>query len=502
MYKINIINHDTNRLTKILYEINKYTDDFNIINIFDKNKLNIKYQIATDLKNISVILSNESIFDIYIHLALYSRLIISEYEYYIILQDNIEFNNNFNSYLNNLINLLPYDPWDIIFINNYSENISMNFIYDDIITDNNFNYIINKNGAIKLMNIYKNNGINDNLENFIFHNNILIKKLVPGLINNIHYNKCYQHYEPIKIYVFSYDIFDDTSGSGRSLKNLCNILKKNYQKELDIVYSNDLIENDMKILFGNNLPNIIISQQWAIKKALSYSNKFNIPLIVYIHGPGQYEQFFGKYTNECSLVIFCSEEQKNYVLDYNKLINYHIQHPIINLSSILVKKNNKKKYITMICSKPFIHVKGLDIFIKIAKKMSNQNFMIVGDLSLQDVEYLSNICVKGKIKNMYEVYEETYLLLLPSRHDPFPSVIREAIFNNIHVIASELPTINQLSYNLAITIPYNEIENIDLWINEINQINIEPLKNNALEKYKMELENSIKNLFNKICKIN
>ena len=325
------------------------------------------------------------------------------------------------------------------------------------------------------------------------------------------------------ILLFSYDVARKNSGSGRALFNLYDALKNKYTTEVDIVYTTSLNDDNINTFFVNDssehkasLPDIIISQQWATFTAKKYSQKYKIPLIVYIHGPGQYEQNFTKkdtfYSGfpECFLLLTCSTKEKENVLLYDSNIDMHVQCPIINLSEILVKNpsTTDKKYITMVCSKPYLKIKGFDIFLKIAHKLPQYEFMVVGDVAKSDTNEFNiecdNIFFKGIVHNMADVYSQTKILLMPSRQESFGIVCKEATLNQIPVIAADLPGIRESSYGLARLVQLDKLENEDLWIDQINQIinNTDTNKKNiALDKYIIELENNTKTIFDKIHQV-
>lgn len=223
---------------------------------------------------------------------------------------------------------------------------------------------------------------------------------------------------------------------------------------------------------------------------------------MYVHGPGQYEQIFIKrddyYHNH--LVITCSEEDSTYILNYNSSVKTFVLHPLMDIESIIVKDKYKKKYITMVCSKEFQDIKGLDIFIKIAKKLPTYKFMIVGDIGPQDIscECPENIIFKGIVRQMRNVYKLTKLLIMPSRIESFGMVSREALLNDIPVICTDLLGLRKASYNLANFIPLNELANIELWTETILRVEKEAHNYNVLEKYLTEEADSLSRLMQQL----
>lgn len=112
---------------------------------------------------------------------------------------------------------------------------------------------------------------------------------------------------------------------------------------------------------------------------------------------------------------------------------------LINLEKYLVR-DNVKKFITLINP---AEKKGLNLFLKIAEKLNEKQFLIVGGWqdhqeSIRKIKKkYPNISYQPPEKNMKKVYQKTGILLFPSLYEEaFGRVIIEAALNGIPVISS------------------------------------------------------------------
>jgi L-malate glycosyltransferase len=112
-----------------------------------------------------------------------------------------------------------------------------------------------------------------------------------------------------------------------------------------------------------------------------------------------------------------------------------------------VKKQTGK--IKLFAASRLTHDKGLDIFIKAAGKLSDEDkvmaeFYIAGEgeeeLNLKNLsnELNANVIFTGKIENMKEILTNSHVFVFPGRSDTegFPASITEAAANNNLVISS------------------------------------------------------------------
>lgn len=101
----------------------------------------------------------------------------------------------------------------------------------------------------------------------------------------------------MRILIRSYDVNDRASGP--SLHAL--------RQQLSRMSSHDVWATD-EVLTLNRVrgwsPDVIITRQWATEEASRWATALSLPLIMFVHGPGQFEHFMP----QCDLVVFDSEE--------------------------------------------------------------------------------------------------------------------------------------------------------------------------------------------------
>lgn len=152
-------------------------------------------------------------------------------------------------------------------------------------------------------------------------------------------------------------------------------------------------------------------------------------------------------------------------------VNAEYIYPFIDFKSVLSGGNNRK-YITMI--RPDI-LKGVEIFLDIAKNMPGSRFLCVGKIpkyfELKSELYsLKNVTYMGWTDDMKSIYSKTKILLVPSIWpEPFGRVCVEAMVNGIPPIVSKRGGLPEVVSDAGIVIedPFC----IDDWVDNIKQIN-------------------------------
>ena len=162
--------------------------------------------------------------------------------------------------------------------------------------------------------------------------------------------------------------------------------------------------------------------------------------------------------------------QKKYGLDSE------IIYPKINFSELdkkLIKKENQI-YITFIGGNNAM--KGADIVLKIAKKMPNEKFLIVGPYNRKYKK--GNITYMPYQRDVMEIYKISKLILMPSRwNEAFGRIVLEANYLGIPVITSNKGGLPEANKNKELIV--DDLENIDVWIDKINYI----LNKNENDRY-------------------
>ena len=144
-----------------------------------------------------------------------------------------------------------------------------------------------------------------------------------------------------------------------------------------------------------------------------------------------------------------------------------IVYPFITLSSYRVRdKDTPGEYITYMNPS---HLKGIEIFRKIVKKLPRKKFLVVGE-GIEKLKNISNnVTCFGWCNDVRDIYKNTYIILFPSIWDePFGRVPIEAGINGIPTIASNRGGLSESVGEGGILIdnPYD----INAWLSAIQKI--------------------------------
>jgi glycosyltransferase involved in cell wall biosynthesis len=245
-------------------------------------------------------------------------------------------------------------------------------------------------------------------------------------------------------------------------------------------------------------PDLIITQLNFAAPSVDIAVKYNIPSIMFIRS---YEHFCpigyinGTYCNRrCKNCI--SLQNKLHYLYINKWLKWNfnairnsslvianskftakITNEICTVEPIVIYPTiNKTKYQCKSDLKEFITIinptksKGAEIFLKIAERLPDKKFIVVGGSKklLNNVinKNLDNITFLEKTSNIADVYAKTKILLAPAVWpEPFGRVVIEAGVSGIPTIASNLGGLPEAVGNGGILI--DNIYNIDEWLKAV-----------------------------------
>ncbi|EHP88547.1 glycosyltransferase family 4 protein [Methanotorris formicicus] len=145
-------------------------------------------------------------------------------------------------------------------------------------------------------------------------------------------------------------------------------------------------------------------------------------------------------------------------------LDSEVKYPKIDHSKLdrtKIKKENQK-YIAFIGGEN--SMKGHDIVLKIAKKLKNEEFLIVGPYKKPFKK--ENILFVPYQKDVMEIYKVSKLILVPSRwNEAFGRVVLEANYLGIPAITSNRGGLPEANKNKDYIV--NDLENIDEWVEKI-----------------------------------
>jgi len=147
-------------------------------------------------------------------------------------------------------------------------------------------------------------------------------------------------------------------------------------------------------------------------------------------------------------------------------VESEVIYPFVKIKKYKTKVKNPK-YITLV--RPCIR-KGVDIFLSIADRLPNKEFLAVGDTErFKELKRRENIKYVPWTDDMGSIYAQTKILLLPSIwQEPSSSVPLEAMCNGIPCIVSNTGGTPEKVENAGIII--DDLFNVDAWVNAIERL--------------------------------
>jgi len=254
----------------------------------------------------------------------------------------------------------------------------------------------------------------------------------------------------------------------------------------------------LNILFKKKSYDLVITQTTVVPSTVEMAKKHKIPVLVFVRSQEhfclsnlrdvkimekhnclkhatwkykiQYPFFKGiikwhiKALKEADFLVANSKFIQNITKKWYGL-NSVVIYPFFILDYYRVEKRSPE-YITLI--RPEIH-KGVDIFIKIAKKMPKRKFLAVGNADRKyELMCAKNIEYIPWTNNMKKIYAKTKILLVPSiMPESFGRITVEAMCNGIPCIVSNIGALPEDVNAVGLTI--KNMFDIDSWIEGIEK---------------------------------
>jgi len=150
-------------------------------------------------------------------------------------------------------------------------------------------------------------------------------------------------------------------------------------------------------------------------------------------------------------------------------VDPEIIYPPITVEEYEIPYNPDGK-ITMV--NPRAEYKGPDIFLDIVERMTDEEFLLVGDTPNEDIrtraDELANLEHLGWQDDMKPIYEQSKLVVVPSRYEePFGRVAAEAMVSGIPCVASNRGGLPEVLGDTGYLI--DDIETTDNWETAIRE---------------------------------
>ncbi len=222
------------------------------------------------------------------------------------------------------------------------------------------------------------------------------------------------------------------------------------------------------------LPDIVFTQLEGAQDISEVAISKKIPTILYIPDV-EFDLFFKKPFPDNPLLSFLSISHfasKKFYECYG--ITSKVMYPPIK-TSWYKTDSHQNKFITFINP---VKVKGVEKVLKCAKHLPHRRFQLVETWPIPSEEYkklieqihlLPNVALRKHTEDMKQIYENSSLLLMPSRwEEAFGRVIVEANINGIPVIASNVGGISEALGNGGKLLTRNA--SIQTWIEAIEEL--------------------------------
>ena len=211
---------------------------------------------------------------------------------------------------------------------------------------------------------------------------------------------------------------------------------------------------------------ILMSQNFGFPEfTAKLAGQLDKHLVVFLHttisdwdmSPTVYQQ----YMNLSKLhVIYNTESVKQF---FSLPLQSLVVRPPINKSKLAID-GRMNTYVTLVSA---VEHKGGEEFLEISRRMPDTLFLAVGGLIGASAKSIRNIKFIPYTHSMQDIYLQTDIILMPSKHESWGMVGSEAISSGIPVIASPTPGLQEnLSY-AGLFIPPKAI---DEWVNMIRKL--------------------------------
>lgn len=215
----------------------------------------------------------------------------------------------------------------------------------------------------------------------------------------------------------------------------------------------------------------IHSHSYAYRDKLIYMSRITgIPFVAWIHSNGYVTEMnkTNKLWNDprCNGAIWSAFNSNSLYESIGFPIeNANVFIPIVDYRAYTLN-NHQPKYVTL---SNVNYNKGGKILIELAKACPNIEFMgVIGGYRAQIMdETLPNLHYVPHTENILEVYEKTWIQIMPSKDETWGRTAVEAMSSGIPLIVSPTPGLRECCQDAAI---YIDRSDIDTWVETLQKL--------------------------------
>lgn len=210
-------------------------------------------------------------------------------------------------------------------------------------------------------------------------------------------------------------------------------------------------------------PHLVYAHPGSGNAAPRYAYNSNAPLVGVVHNTQvTTDNEMSKFYNNYSMFVFNSEYTKKALIEYEG----PVLHSPLKVNDYKAPRRGAKSITALSLSK----AKGLDVFVELAQRMPEYNFLgVTGPYGAQEIPEGENITVLPNVDHseIKSVFAQTKVFLAPSMAESWGRAAAEAMCSGIPVVASKagglVECLDGAGYNL-------DLDDIDLWESTVREL--------------------------------
>lgn len=224
-----------------------------------------------------------------------------------------------------------------------------------------------------------------------------------------------------------------------------------------------VMTQDNTLLNAQPKPHLIYTHTGGGSAAHKYAYDSHAPLVGVVHNTQiNTDNEMSKFLNLYSMFVFNSEYTKKTLIEYEG----PILHSPLKVNDYKVTRRGANNITELSLSR----AKGLDIFVELANRMPEYNFLgVVGSYGAQQIPKGDNITVLPNMDHnaIKSVFAKTRILLAPSTVESWGRAAAEAMCSGIPVVASNAGGLVECLDGAGYNIDYDDI---DTWESTVREL--------------------------------